>query len=221
MRLFAAVQPPVHVLDHVEQALEAVRGAEESGGAGPLRWAPPDDRHLTLAFFGEVPAGPAQDLTAGLAAIATGHEPFDLVLRGAGVFDRRVFWIGVGGDVERLGALTGECVDLGGRVTGRQDARVRSRAHLTVARVRSQHRRRSGPSRGQGGRGGRGGRGEDTATGPDRVTSLAHALAVYSGPPWTVEDFALVESRPGEGRGGGPAYDTVETFTLGVPARLG
>jgi 2'-5' RNA ligase len=208
VRLFAAVVPPPRVLDHVEQALDAVRGPDEGSGAvGPLRWASPEDRHLTLAFFGEVSAGAAQDLTAGLGRIAVGHEPFDLQLRGAGVFDRRVFWIGVGGDVDAMGALTAECVDLGGTVTGRQDTRVRSRAHLTVARVRSQHRGRSGPYRR---------RGEDTGSGPDRVASLAHALAVYQGPLWTVEDLALVESRPGEGRGGGPAYEVRETLTLGA-----
>jgi 2'-5' RNA ligase len=208
VRLFAAVLPPPRVLDHVEHALAAVRGpAEESGAVGPLRWAPPEDRHLTLAFFGEVSAGGAQDLVGGLAGIAAGHEPFDLQLRGAGVFDRRVFWIGVGGDVDVMAALTAQCVDLGGAVTGRQDSRVRSRAHLTVARVRSQHRGRSGPYRR---------RGEDSGSGPDRVASLAHALAVYSGPLWTVEDVVLVESRPGEGRGGGPAYEAMETFTLGA-----
>jgi 2'-5' RNA ligase len=208
--LFAAVLPPPRVLDHVEQALDAVRGsADESGPAGPLRWAQPDDRHLTLAFFGEVSAGSAQDLTAGLRHIAAGHEPFDLQLRGAGVFDRRVFWIGVGGDAEEMATLTAECVDLGGTVTGRQDSRVRSRAHLTVARVRSQHRGRSGPYR----RHGR--REEGAAAGADRVAELAHALAVYSGPMWTVEEFALVQSWPGEGRGGGPAYQVLETFGLG------
>ena len=209
MRLFAAVQPPLHVLEHVEQALEAVRGpGDDLGGAGPLRWAPSEDRHLTLAFYGEVSAGAAHDLSAGLAAIAPRYEPFDLQLRGAGVFDRRVFWVGVGGDVEDLGALTGECVDLGAETTGRQDGRVRSRAHLTVARVRSRHRSRSGHHRR---------RAEPSDSGPDRVSALAHALAVYAGPVWTVEELVLVESRPGEGRGGGPAYDTVETFPLGAP----
>jgi 2'-5' RNA ligase len=210
VRLFAAVLPPPRVLDHAEQALDAVRGsADESGPAGPLRWAPPDDRHLTLAFFGEVSAGAAQDLTAGLGRIAAGYEPFDLQLRGAGVFDRRVFWVGVGGDVDAMAALTAECVDLGATVTGRQDSRVRSRAHLTVARVRSQHRGRSGPYRR---------RGESTGAGAERVAALAHALAVYSGPLWTVERFALVQSWPGEGRGGGPAYEVLETFGLGAAA---
>jgi len=212
VRLFAAVLPPPHVLAHVESALAAVRGPDEdSGPVGPLRWAPPDDRHLTLAFFGEVSAGAAQELTAGLAALSAEHRPFTAQLRGAGVFDRRVFWIGCGGDVAALSALTTACVDLGGRVTGRQDARVRNRSHLTVARVRSQHRSRSRPYQR---------RREPDAGGPDLVTSLAHALAVYSGPEWLVEDFALVQSHPGEGRGGGPAYEVEETFPLGTGAAL-
>ena len=213
MRLFAAVLPPAHVLEHVERALQAVRGPdEETGSVGPLRWAPPEDRHLTLAFFGEVPAGAAQDLADGLVGVTRRYEPFDLQLRGAGVFDRRVFWIGCGGDVDELGALTTDCVELGAEVTGRQDSRVRSRAHLTVARVRSQHRVRARPYRR---------RADAEPAGPDRVGSLAHALAVYSGPLWTVEDVALVSSRPGEGRGGGPAYETVQTFPLGAPVTAG
>jgi RNA 2',3'-cyclic 3'-phosphodiesterase len=207
VRLFAAVLPPPHVLDHLEQALTVVRGPDEDSGAvGPLRWAPPDDRHITLAFFGEVSAGAAHDLSTGLAAVSAEHRPFTAQLRGAGVFDRRVFWIGCGGDVSALSALTAACVDLGGQVTGRQDARVRNRSHLTVARVRSQHRVRSRPYQR---------RREAEPGGPDRVASLAHALAVYSGPEWRVEDFALVQSRPGEGRGGGPAYDVEETYALG------
>ncbi|WNB84823.1 RNA 2',3'-cyclic phosphodiesterase [Cellulomonas sp. ATA003] len=214
MRLFAAVQPPEHVLAHLERALAAVRGPDEdAGGVGPLRWAALEDRHVTLAFFGEVPDGAAPDLADGLAAIAAAHAPFRSQLRGAGVFDRRVFWIGVGGDVDALGALTAECVGLGEEVTGRTDSRVRSRSHLTVARVRSQARARPRPYR----------RRETTAgpAGPDRVAALSHALAVYSGPEWTVEDFALVSSRPGEGRGGGPAYTTEATLALGHASSSG
>ena len=209
MRLFAAVQPPAHVLAHLEQALDAVRGPDEGAGAvGPLRWAPADDRHVTLAFFGEVPAGAAQDVDHGLAAIAARHAPFRAQLRGAGVFDRRVFWIGVGGDVDVLAALTADCVDLGAEVTGRTDSRVRSRAHLTVARVRSQARTRARPYR-------RGAEGSPGGPGGDRVAALAHALAVYAGPEWTVDRFALVSSRPGEGRGGGPLYTPEAAYPLG------
>jgi RNA 2',3'-cyclic 3'-phosphodiesterase len=217
VRLFAAVQPPPHVLEHLEGALEAVRGPDtDAGGAGPLRWAPPDDRHLTLAFYGEVPAEAAAELADGLDAIAARHAPFRIRLRGAGVFDRRVFWIGVGGDADALGTLTADCVDLGADVTGHTDSRVRSRAHLTVARVRSQAR---GRARTRPGRGHRPDGATPGGAGGDRVASLAHALAVYAGPEWTVEEFALVSSLPGEGRGGGPLYTTEVTYPLaGRPA---
>jgi RNA 2',3'-cyclic 3'-phosphodiesterase len=209
VRLFAAVQPPAHVLEHLEGALDAVRGPDEDvGGVGPLRWAPPEDRHVTLAFFGEVPDGAVREVEHALATVAAEHAPFTAQLRGAGVFDRRVFWIGVGGEVHLLGPLITACVDTGAEVTGRADGRVRSRAHLTVARVRSQARIRARPHR----------RREPTSpggAGGDRVASLAHALAVYAGPEWTVDRFALVSSRPGEGRGGGPLYTTERLFPLG------
>jgi 2'-5' RNA ligase len=230
VRLFAAVQPPPDVLAHLEHALDAVRGpVEDAGGAGPLRWAPSDDRHVTLAFFGEVPAGSALEVEQGLARIAGEHDPFRARLRGAGVFDRRVFWIGVGGDVDELAALTADCVDLGTEVTGRTDSRVRSRAHLTVARVRSQARTRARPypRRGTGSADGTGrttrtdrpGRRADAGElGGDPVAGLAHALAVYAGPEWTVDRFALLSSRPGEGRGGGPLYSVEATYALGGPA---
>ena len=214
MRLFAAVQPPARVLAHLDAALDAVRGPDQGvGAAGPLRWATPEDRHITLAFYGEVPAGAALGLEQGLAAVAAEHRPFRAELRGAGVFDRRVFWIGVGGEVDVLGSLIAGCVGLGAEVTGRTDDRVRSRAHLTVARVRSQARRRARPYR----------RGEAApgGAGADQVTSLAHALAVYAGPAWTVDSVALVSSRPGEGRGGGPLYTTETTLPLGDPAGRG
>jgi len=199
MRLFVAVVPPPAAREHLELALESVRGPGAAGDSrAALRWAPQEDRHLTLAFYGEVSAGDAEELTAGLAQVADERPALELRLRGAGVFDRRIFWIGAGGDVAGLAALSAACVELGRTVTGREDHRVRSRAHLTVARVRGRER---GPSR-------------ERRAPTDDVSPLAHALAVYEGPAWTVEEIVLVSSRPGEGRGGGPAYDRVDSFAL-------
>ena len=192
MRLFVAVVPPAPVLEHLELALESVRSPLPDDARSALRWAPADDRHLTLAFYGEVSAGEAEELSVGLEAVADGRSPLELRLRGAGVFDRRIFWIGCGGDVVPLAALSAACVDLGRDVTGRDDPRVRSRAHLTVARVR----------------------GASRASSTDDVGPLAHALAVYEGPSWQVDKIVLVSSRPGQGRGGGPAYDRVAGFAL-------
>lgn len=207
MRLFVAVDPPPPVREHLELALTSVRGqTERDDTRGALRWASVDDRHLTLAFYGEVTAGDDEELSAGLARVADEHPRFEVRLRGAGVFDRRIFWIGCGGDVAALGALTAACVDLGQSVTGREDHRVRSRSHLTVARVRGQGRRRSA--------GGNRARSGEPEAGPDEVAALAHALAVYEGPAWQVAEIVLMSSRPGEGKAGGPAYDALDAYPL-------
>lgn len=78
MRLFAAVHPPAGVLAHLETALASVRGGEGRG----LRWTPPEGRHITLAFYGEVPEGYVEDLALALDDVARSHRPFDAVLRG-------------------------------------------------------------------------------------------------------------------------------------------
>lgn len=208
MRLFVAVVPPPDVRAHLEVALTSVRGAGlRADGVRALRWAADDDRHLTLAFYGEVSAGDGEDLAAGLAGIAAARSPFEVRLRGAGVFDRRIFWIGCGGDVAAIGELTTDCVELGRDVTGRDDRRVRSRSHLTVARIVGQGRARPAKR-------GRSLSGDVDVVG--EVSDLARALAVYEGPTWQVEEIVLLHSRPGEGKGGGPAYDAIATYPLGL-----
>lgn len=212
MRLFAAVLPPADVLEHLEHALELVRG-----GAGPseetpaLRWTPPEDRHLTVAFFGAVPDGYLDDVSDALADVAGRTNPFDLMLRGAGVFDGRTLWIGCAGDTGALGRLTREAVAVGQDLLGRPDDRVRSRAHLTVARVGSRARGRSrGWSAARRGQRGSDAAGQEAAG----VGSLARALAVYRGPTWRVEDIALVASDLGAGPSGSARHDVLRRFAL-------
>lgn len=208
MRLFAAVQPPLDALDHLERALGSVRGAADPGDTrGPVRWTSADDRHLTLAFYGEVPDGRLEELSAELTATVAGAEPFPVTLRGAGVFDHRTLWIGCADPDGRLAALSARAVALGEELLGRRDDRVRSRAHLTVGRVRDRARTRE-----------RRGRGRAAAPGGVDVVSLVHALAVYDGPRWDVAEVVLVSSRLGAGDGGHPAHDVVHRAALGAVA---
>lgn len=218
MRLFAAILPPEDVLEHVEVALRTARasvGAVDS--RGPVRWTEPSDRHLTLAFYGEVPDGAVAELADLLARRTAGTGELELRLRGAGVFDRRTLWIGVGGEVERWSALSATCVEVGEQVTGRAENRVRSRPHLTIGRVRSHVRRDAAAARRRGptGRGRTGTRalGRVPPALPE-VTDLVRALSVYEGPTWRAHEVALVRSRPGEGRGGGPLYEVVDRARL-------
>lgn len=210
MRLLAAVWPPDDVLDHVDLALAAVR--PRGLGEDAVRWTAREAWHLTAAFYGSVPDALAEDLAGGLDELAARTAPFELALRGAGVFAHRTLWVGVGGDVDAMTTLAAGARDVGDAVGARPDDRARNRPHLTVGRARPGSRppRRRGSPRG--GRG-PGERSPGDAV-PDPVDVVAQALAVYDGPAWWVQAVTLVESRPGEGRGGGPLYRTCRTARL-------
>jgi 2'-5' RNA ligase len=211
MRLFVAIVPPTEVLAHLELALDTARGP--GAASGPLRWTEPGDRHLTLAFYGDVPDGYLAEVTGAMDELSGTTAPFRLALRGAGLFDGRTVWIGLAGDVDALQACMRGAGAVGTDVLGR-DPDNRSRAHLTVARVRSRGRR-NGRSNGR--RNGRSnGRRRDAE--PTDVEALAHALAVYEGPAWTVREIALVASDLGAGHRGAPRYDVVHLAALGAVA---
>src|SRR5665647_3296432 len=185
MRLFAAVTPPDDVLEHLETALASVRGVQGSG----LRWTLPEARHITVAFYGEVSEGYLDDVVGALDDVAPAHRSFEAVLRGAGLFDGRTLWVGCSGD--GWGPLMSAAGQVGTDLFGRAEDR-RSRPHLTVARVAGRGRGTRGPARGAG----------PEAVAPVDPAALAHALALYTGPTWTVDEVALMSSRPGAGPGG-------------------
>lgn len=201
MRLFAAVQPPEQVLDHLDLALAGARrgiGADEA-----VRWSARETWHLTCAFYGELAAGAVEELAGALADELAGTAGYRLTLRGAGVFAHRTLWVGVGGDTDAQREVARAATEAGSSVGVRPDERARQRAHLTVGRTRPG----SGPARR---RGPRPGRDMDV----DPADALVRALAVYEGPSWTVGGVHLVRSRPGEGRGGGPLYSVIATVPL-------
>ncbi|PJI94304.1 RNA 2',3'-cyclic phosphodiesterase [Luteimicrobium subarcticum] len=204
MRLFASVRPPAAVLDHLDRALDGV-GVPRSvlpgrGRETAVRWVPRDDRHLTTAFYADVPEGAVPELLDDLAAVAAGTEPFELRLRGAGSFQGRVLWMGVDGAAEDLVRLAQGCLDASVREVP-DDVRPH-RPHLSVARAR--------PARGR--------RGASRAAQASAFDAPARALAVYEGPAWTVDTLELLESLPGEGPHGGPLYRVVATWPLGAPS---
>jgi 2'-5' RNA ligase len=86
-RLFVAVTLP----DSVRQLL-----IEQQTELSGMRWASPDNLHLTLRFIGEMPQAKVPVIKAGLRTVS--GNAFSLQVKGLGYFDKRpqaVLWAGI------------------------------------------------------------------------------------------------------------------------------
>jgi 2'-5' RNA ligase len=142
---------------------------------GAPRWSPPGSRHLTVAFFGEVPDRQVDALTAALAEARTPPGPVRLRLDGAGTFPARgaprVLWVGVDGEVDALAGLSRSAAAAGAAagVPVHNEGRA-YRPHLTIGRWAA-------------------------ADPADR--GVVRPLASYAGPHFAVSGWRLVRSFPG------------------------
>ena len=139
-----------------------------------LRYVPPTQWHLTLAFYGSVARDKVPALDEGLGRAASRTRPLRLRLAGAGTFPRqpgkaRVVWVGVEGDVDELRRLADRCAGAGRRARIAMEARA-FRAHLTLARARQ---------------------------GAIDATATVEQLAAFASDWWTVERLRLVRSTLG------------------------
>jgi 2'-5' RNA ligase len=137
MRLFAAVVPPPDVLAELAAELAAALAAHDLDG---LRVVPEYQRHLTVAFYGDVREASVADLGERLRRAAARTPPLSLQLNGFGTFPAnaaraRVLWAGLVGDVAELTRLAERAAAAGRRAGADVDDR-RYRPHLTIARAR-------------------------------------------------------------------------------------
>ncbi len=168
MRLFVAIVPPARVLAELAEAVAPLQAARPE-----LRWTTRTDWHLTLTFLGDVAERVLPDLTVRLERAAARHPERQLAVGGGGAFPgprrARVVWAGIESDVD-LGPLAAS-VAAGARRAGAPppDEGRRYRAHVTLARCRSQA----------------------------DVMELTSALASLAGSPWTADSVRLIRSNPG------------------------
>lgn len=188
MSLFVAIRLPDAVAADLAVAHSAL--APELAAALPdLRWVPPQNWHLTLAFLGSVPEVRRADLETRLARAAARNRPLSLRLSGSGHFGSRVLYVGVAGEVLAMRPLAASVAAAARRAKVPVDERP-YRPHLTLARLR----------------------------GNTSLGELAAALASYDGPVWTADAIDLMESSPA-GPGLPPSYVSRARFRLdGVPA---
>ena len=183
--MFVAVQPPDRALEDLEEFLSVRRDAGRE-----LRWALPEQWHLTLAFLPAVPDRAYDDLLERLTRAARKRSPMTAALVGGGAFPNpgraKVLWAAVElDDPIELDRLATGCraaaTKAGVEVPGE-----RFKPHLTLARS---------------------GR-------PFEATKWLQVLEAYRGPSFPIDRVTLVASHLGEGPRGRPRYEVVAECPL-------
>jgi 2'-5' RNA ligase len=205
VRLFTAVYPSEEALRHLDLALGGVGGPSVVDPGVGLRWLPREQRHLTLAFHGEVPDGAVPGYVRALSSALTEVAPFDVALAGSGSFGGRTLWVGVGDGIDGLRRLGAAVDDAASSSDVPTNDRAGGRPHLTVARASLARL----PNR-NGNRRPRGRAGDDGSP----LVPWARALMVYRGPAWHVDAVHVVASELGKGRSGGPLHHDLAVLPL-------
>lgn len=182
VRVFIALAPPDHAKEELARELRPAYGTHPR-----MRWNRIEDWHITLAFLGELPAEAVPLLRAPLAGLAADHRPVRLALRGSGVFDDRVLWSGIDGELDELNMLAAEVRTVVKNCGIAFEDRP-LRPHLTLARAR---------------------RGDRSS-----AAEIAEGLAGFTGRGWPAERLHLVGSNAGRSRG--PIhYRDIEAWAFG------
>ncbi len=134
MRLFIAIELPPEIKQGIAKVQEQLR--ETGANAG---WTRPEGLHLTLKFLGEISEEKASVIMAALTGAAEGSGKLNLEVAGAGAFPNeknpRVLWLGVTGDVEKLGSLQAAVENAMTGLGFEREERTFS-PHLTLARIK-------------------------------------------------------------------------------------
>lgn len=139
LRTFLAIDLPPSLRSVLEQKVNQLK-REISG----MAWVNPKNLHITLKFFGETAETQVAEIRRVMEQELTQFSPFDIELRGFGVFpdkrSPRILWTGLGGDVDVLTALVRRVDQAVVPVGFPADDRP-FRPHLTLARIKKDHRK--------------------------------------------------------------------------------
>lgn len=135
IRSFLAFEQP----SEIQAILSRVSG-ELRRSPLDVRWVKPENIHLTVVFLGNIRSEDVETLENPLQKLCLTYGPFQISLKGTGCFPHsrkpRVLWIGLEGDLERMGrfrdSLQEEMQSFG---IPKEDRAFRP--HLTLGRFRS------------------------------------------------------------------------------------
>jgi len=131
VRCFVALDLPEPVRNHLAKVTEPLHARFD------VRWVPPVQMHLTLAFAGDAPDERSKEFADLVRTLPL--PPMQLCLSGLDCFpargEPRVVWAGVGGDVEAVIDLHDQLVARGKPFGIEREARGFA-PHITLGRVK-------------------------------------------------------------------------------------
>lgn len=170
LRLFLAISIPETVRAELRRFQFEVQSLLP---ARAVRWARPDQFHLTLKFLGNVPAGDVAALREAVRAVCVASPPQSLRAQGTGFFPNdfspRVFWVEIKSKDGLLQKLQQRLEAAVGRFAEKQEAK-KFAAHITLARFEKLTRR-------------------------DAEKFAARALANRVFGEWTAQEVELIQSK--------------------------
>ena len=137
VRSFIAIELP----EGVKTGLTRLQNQLKAANHSPVKWINPGSIHLTLKFLGDVPVDKINSITRALETATREIPPFQLEVKDLGVFPNlnkvRVVWVGVSGDITRLGQLQQRIESNLAILDFTPETRAFT-PHLTLARLREQ-----------------------------------------------------------------------------------
>ncbi len=134
IRSFLAFELPPGMAGPLSDAHDRFRSCDLD-----VRWVKKENIHLTVVFLGSVPEDDIEKIAFSADRICRRHSPFEMRLDGAGIFpgrgNPRVIWIGLNGDLERMGRFRDEIQEILIPFGVRREKRA-FRPHLTIGRFR-------------------------------------------------------------------------------------
>jgi len=137
IRSFIAIELP----EEAREGLARLRKELERDEHRFVKWVDPGGIHLTLKFLGNISSKRVTEITEAIEESAQGISPFHLEISGLGAFpslrQARVFWVGIGGEVDKLSRLQ-QGIDSTLAVLGFAKEERSFVPHLTLARIRQE-----------------------------------------------------------------------------------
>ena len=135
IRSFIAIELP----EEAKRGLAKLKRELERDEHKFVKWVDPGGIHLTLKFLGNIPSERVTEITKAIEKAAQGISPFHVEISGLGAFpslrQARVFWVGIGGEVDKLSKLQ-QNIDSALAALGFAKEERPFVPHLTLARIR-------------------------------------------------------------------------------------